>query len=132
MKKFSITLQIFLALILSVIVGYFLQDYTDFANKYIAPFGTIFLNLLKFIVVPLVILSIMAGVLSMKDVKKVGSLGIKALIYFTLTTIGAIVLGLVVATFLSSYFPVIDLHGLEAVEAPSLTIMDQILDFLKG
>lgn len=129
MKKFSITLQIFLALILSVIVGYFLQDYTDFANKYIAPFGTIFLNLLKFIVVPLVILSIMAGVLSMKDVKKVGSLGIKALIYFTLTTIGAIVLGLVVATFLSSYFPVIDLHGLEAVEAPSLTIMDQILDF---
>ena len=63
MKKFpklSITVQILLALVLACIVGYFLQNTPDIADLYIKPFGTIFLNLLKFIVVPLGSLSFSA------------------------------------------------------------------------
>lgn len=122
-------MQIMIALVLSIIVGYLMQDYSAEADTYIKPFGTIFLNLLKFIVVPLVMLSIIAGVLSMEDVKKVGKLGIKALAYFTCTTMVAIVIGLVVATYMRPYFPVINLEGLEPVEAPSITLMDQIVNF---
>lgn len=129
MKNVSVTMQIMIALMLSIMVGYLTQDYTITVDNYVKPFGTIFLNLLKFIVVPLVMLSIISGVLSMEDVKKVGKLGMKALIYFTCTTIVAITIGLGVATYMRPYFPIINLEGLEPVEAPSITLMDQIVNF---
>lgn len=47
---------------------------------------TIFLNLVKFIVIPIVLFSIMSGIISMKDIKKVGSIGIKTVIYYLCTT----------------------------------------------
>ena len=95
MKKLSLTTQIAIALVLAVVAGLLLADYPDFVNEYIKPWGTIFLNLLKFIVAPLVLFSIMAGILSMNDVKKVGSLGLRALAYFMFTTVIAITVGLV-------------------------------------
>ena len=53
-KKLSLAAQIFIALVLAVIAGLLMQKYANFAETYIKPFGTIFLNLLKFIVVPIV------------------------------------------------------------------------------
>ena len=96
MKKLSLTTQIGIALLLAVVTGILLSDHADFVNGYIKPFGVIFLNLLKFIVVPLVLFSIMAGILSMNDIKKVGHLGLRALVYFMVTTLFAVTLGLVV------------------------------------
>ena len=58
-KKMSLAMQIFIALVLAIIAGLLMQNYADFANSYIKPFGTIFLNLVKFIVVPIVLFSIM-------------------------------------------------------------------------
>ena len=51
-KKMSVAMQIFIALVLAIIAGLLLQSHADFAESYIKPFGTIFLNLVKFIVVP--------------------------------------------------------------------------------
>ena len=48
-KKLSLAAQIFIALVLAVIAGLLMQKYANFAETYIKPFGTIFLNLLKFI-----------------------------------------------------------------------------------
>ena len=96
MKKISLTAQIGIALVLAVIAGILLGNHADFVNTYIKPFGIIFLNLLKFIVVPLVLFSIMAGILSMNDISKVGKLGLRALLYFMATTLFAVTLGLVV------------------------------------
>lgn len=127
--KLSLTMQIMIALVLSVIVGTLMQDYINIVDEYIKPFGTIFLNLLKFIVVPLVMVSIISGVLSMEDVRKVGKLGIKAMVYFTCTTIVAVTLGLVVSTFMTPLFPTINIEGFEAVEAPQITLMDQLVNF---
>ena len=80
-KKMSLAMQIFIALVLAIIAGLLMQNYTDFAESYIKPFGTIFLNLIKFIVVPIVLFSIMCGIISMSDIKKVGSIGLKTVFF---------------------------------------------------
>ena len=67
-KKLSLAGQIFIALILAIIAGLLMQSHAEFAENYIKPFGTIFLNLLKFIVVPIVLFSIMSGIISMSDI----------------------------------------------------------------
>lgn len=129
MKKLSFTSQIFLSLILALVVGCLMQGIPEIANAYIKPFGTIFLNLLKFIVVPLVMFSIIVGIISMEDVSKVGKLGIRALVYFTLTTIAAVVVSLAVSTALKGYFPIIKLPTPdETIEVHDITLMDQIVN----
>lgn len=130
MKKISLTAQIGFALVLAVIAGILLGNHADFVNTYIKPFGIIFLNLLKFIVVPLVLFSIMAGILSMNDISKVGKLGLRALLYFMATTLFAVTLGLVVPTLLKGILPTIHISTAataETIETPHLSVMDQIV-----
>ena len=74
-KKIPLSLQIFLALGLGIAVGMAFTGNPTFAVSYIKPFGTIFLNLLKFVVVPIVFFSILSGIISMSDIRKVGSMG---------------------------------------------------------
>ena len=131
MKKLSLTTQIGIALVLAVIAGVLLRNQADFVNTYIKPIGIIFLNLLKFIVVPLVLFSIMAGILSMNDISKVGKLGIRALLYFMTTTLFAVTLGLAVPSLLRGFLPLIRINtetAAEVVETPHLTVMDQIVN----
>lgn len=85
-KKLSLTTWIFIALALGVIAGLALQGTPDIATTYIKPLGTIFLNLIKMIVVPLVIFSMIAGVISLSDIKKVGAIGGKTIVYYLCTT----------------------------------------------
>ena len=132
-KKFSLSLttQIGIALVLAVIAGIALQDHADFVNSYIKPLGSIFLNLLKFIVVPLVLFSIIAGIVSMNDISKVGKLGLRAVLYFTCTTIVAVTLGLVLSSLAKGFLPLIDVDtsgGGEAVEMIDVSLMDQIVN----
>lgn len=87
-KKIPLSLQIFLALGLGIAVGMAFTGNPTFAVSYIKPFGTIFLNLLKFVVVPIVFFSILSGIISMSDIRKVGSIGVKTLVYYTCTTAG--------------------------------------------
>ena len=108
--RLSLTTQIAAALVLAILAGILLQDHPGFVNEFIKPFGTIFLNLLKFIVVPLVLFSIMAGILSMNDMSKLGKLGLRAILYFTFTTVIAVTLGLVVSTLVRGWLPAINLH----------------------
>ena len=98
-KKLSLPLQILIALVLGIIVGLicFFTDTASFTTNYLKPFGTIFINLLKFLVVPVVLFSMIDGILSMDDMKKVGSVGWKTLAYFLVSTAIACVIGLVFA-----------------------------------
>ena len=130
MKKLSLTTQIGIALLLAVLAGILLSDHADFVNSYIKPFGIIFLNLLKFIVVPLVLFSIMAGILSMNDIKKVGHLGLRALVYFMVTTLFAVTLGLVIPSLLKGFLPLIEINPdatTEIVKLPNMSVMDQLV-----
>ena len=131
MKKPSLTAQIGIALVLAVIAGVLLRNQADFVDTYIKPIGIIFLNLLKFIVVPLVLFSIMAGILSMNDISKVGKLGLRALLYFMTTTLCAVTLGLVVPSLLKNFLPLIHITteaAVEAIETPHLSVMDQLVN----
>ena len=127
----SLTTQIGIALLLAVVAGVLLRNQADFVNTYIKPIGVIFLNLLKFIVVPLVLFSIMAGILSMNDISKVGKLGLRALLYFMTTTLFAVTLGLVVPSLLKGVLPTIHISTnavVEVVETPRLSVMEQLVE----
>ena len=126
-KKLSLASQIFIALILAIIAGILLGGHAAFAKAYIKPFGTIFLNLIKFCVVPLVLFSIMSGILSMNDVKKVGSAGIKTVIYYLLTTACAITIGLLVGSSFKGLFPVLGTTDLSYEASSSASFMDTIV-----
>ncbi len=129
LRKIPFTGQIFLALVLAILTGWAMQSVPEVADSYIKPFGTIFLNLLKFIVVPLVMMSIITGILSMQDISKVGKLGVRVLVYFTLTTIAAVSLALFVASSVKDWFPLIKLPAAEAdVKVYDVTLMDQIVN----
>ena len=103
-KKLSLPKQIVIALILGIIVGFFFDQVgiPQFTTNYLKPIGTIFINLLKFIVVPVVLLSMIEGILSMGDMKKVGSIGWKTVAFFLCTTAIACVIGLVMGSVFNS------------------------------
>ena len=69
--------------------------WNDFTVDYIKPFGDIFINILKLIAVPLVLFSIISGVASLGDPAKLGRLGVKTIVTYLLTTMTAVVVGLV-------------------------------------
>ncbi|MBE6948514.1 MAG: dicarboxylate/amino acid:cation symporter [Ruminococcaceae bacterium] len=100
-KKLSLTTSIFISLVLGVIVGVLMQNVSDIAVNYIKPFGTIYLNLIKMVVVPVVLLSIMQGIVSLQDIKKVGAIGVRTIVYYFLTTALAITIGLIFANVLN-------------------------------
>ena len=122
LKKLPLAGQIFIALVLAIITGLLLQDHAGFAKTYISPFGTIFLNLLKFIVVPIVLFSIMGGVISMKDIRKVGKIGGASVLYYTATTACATTIGLFIANLFKGFFPKLSTTALtyKVTKAPSL------------
>lgn len=66
-------------------------------EKYLQPLGTIFLNLIKMIVIPIIISTLVIGVAGTGDIKQLGRLGGKTIIYFEIITTIAIVLGLLIA-----------------------------------
>lgn len=98
MKRIKIKLhtKIFLGLVFGIIAGLF------FGEKVliIEPIGTVFLRLITMIVVPLVFVSLMLGTASLGDIRKLGRIGIKTSIYFVITTIIAICIGLLLANII--------------------------------
>ena len=131
-RKLNLPAWIIIGMLAGIAVGFiFMKVGGTFTTDYLKPFGTIYINLLKFMVVPVVLFSIMSGVISLNDLKKVGSVGIKTLIYYICTTALAVVIGLVVVNCFKGFFPVLDssvTSGLkyEATEAPK--IMDVIVN----
>ena len=117
----TLAIRILIGMVIGIIVGYFLQGTPEIATTYIAPLGTIFLNLIKMIIVPMVFSSLVVGVAGMEDVTKLGRIGAKTFIYFFFTTAIAIVIGLLLGNILNvgGGFT-LDTTGLayEAKEAP--------------
>ncbi|MEW4383465.1 cation:dicarboxylase symporter family transporter [Staphylococcus epidermidis] len=94
-KKISLPTQVIIALVLAVIAGLLLYGQDDVAN-YIKPFGDVFLNLIKMIIIPIVFCSLALSISNLGDSKKVGSYGWKAILYFEIITTIAIGLGLII------------------------------------
>ena len=125
-KKLGLAGWIFIAMVAGILVGLCFLGAPAFTTKYIKPIGTIFINLLKFIVVPIVLLSLINGMISMKDIKKVGSIGWKTIVYYMVTTLIAIVIGLIIANIFKGAFPLLETAG-ASYEAKSANFMDTIV-----
>lgn len=95
----NLSIQILIALILSVVAGLAAgSESLPFINQWIAPIGTIFINLIKMMIVPVVFCSLIVGVTSLGgDGKKLGRISIKTIALYMVTTAVAIVIGLAVA-----------------------------------
>ena len=93
----NLSVQILIALVLSVCAGLALgPDGLPFVNKWIAPVGTIFINFIKMMIVPVVTCSLIVGVTSLGgDSKKLGRISAKTICLYLVTTAVAIVLGFV-------------------------------------
>lgn len=100
MKKLSLPVKIFIGLVLGIVVGLIFQSSPEVAITYIKPLGVLFLNLIKMVIVPLVLSSLVVGSASTGDVGKLGRIGIKTLAYFLITTALAVTLGLFFANIL--------------------------------
>ena len=94
----NLSIKILLALILSVVIGLIAgPDALPFIDWWIAPIGTIFINLIKMIIVPIVFFSLVVGMTSLGDISKLGRIGMKTIILYLLTTAIATVIGFGVA-----------------------------------
>ena len=103
MKGFKISLawQILIALVLGIIVGAVLHNQPEdrewLVNNILSPAGDIFIHLIKMIVVPIVISSLIVGIAGVGDAKKLGRIGLKTIVYFEVITTVAIVVGITLA-----------------------------------
>ncbi|WJV63970.1 glutamate/aspartate:proton symporter GltP [Pectobacteriaceae bacterium CE70] len=100
-QKVSLAWQILIALIIGIVVGALLHEYPNdkqwLISNILSPAGDIFIRLIKMIVVPIVITTLVVGIAGVGDAKKLGRIGLKTIIYFEIITTLAIILGITLA-----------------------------------
>ncbi|KAB3530055.1 dicarboxylate/amino acid:cation symporter [Alkaliphilus serpentinus] len=118
----KLTTKILIGLVAGIVVGLLLGGAPEIASKFIAPFGTLFLNLIKMIIVPLVFSSLVIGAASMGDIKKVGRVGGKTVAFYLVTTAVAVTIGIILANIISpgDGLTLLEDATIEAKEAPPL------------
>ncbi|MEW4922837.1 dicarboxylate/amino acid:cation symporter [Algibacter sp. 2305UL17-15] len=97
MKKLALHWKIIIGMVLGIIFGFIMNTVDGgkgFVTDWIAPFGTIFINLLKLIAVPLILASLIKGISDLKDISKIKSMGLRTIGIYIGTTLVAIVIGL--------------------------------------
>lgn len=94
--RFPLAYQILAGLILGIIVGAIFYG-NPAVETYLQPLGTIFLNMIKMIVVPIIVSTLIVGVAGTGDIKQLGKLGGKSMLYFQVMSLVAIVVGLLAA-----------------------------------
>ena len=94
--------KIIIGLLLGVVYGIAsaINGWTEFTSNFVSPFGTIFLNLLKLIAVPLVVSSLITGVASLSDTRKLSRIGMKTILLYIGTTAVAVSIGLILVNLL--------------------------------
>jgi proton glutamate symport protein len=98
-RKLPIHTKILLALVAGAAFGFAANrlGFAGFVGTYIRPIGTAFIKLISMVVVPLVFASLLVGTTSLKDLRSLGRIGIKTMVYYTVTTALAISIGLLLA-----------------------------------
>ncbi len=125
-KRISLTGQIAMALGLGVAAGLFLGEA---AVPFAQPVGQIYLNLIKTVVIPVVTLSIISGVVSLEDVKKVGKLGLRTVAFFLCTTAVAVTIGLALANLLGAGTGFsADTQGLPQTQTPAISFSETLIN----
>lgn len=120
--KISLAWQMMIGLALGVVVGALVEQET--AKTFLQPLGDLFIRLIRMVVVPLVLATIIAGAAGISDTSKLGRVATKTLICYAITTAVAVAMGLIFASFIQPGVGLdLSTEGLaaKAVEAPPLT-----------
>ncbi len=103
MKKLALHWQILLGMVFGVLFAFILIQFTwgkDLIVDWVKPFGTIFINLLKLIAVPLILASLIKGISDLKDISKLSKMGGRTIGLYVMTTILAVSIGLVIVNII--------------------------------
>lgn len=103
MKKLALHWKILIGMLIGIIFGLimsFINGGSQFVGDYIKPFGTIFINLLKLIAIPLILASLIKGVSDLKDISKLSLMGGRTIAIYLLTTLTAVTIGLVLVNII--------------------------------
>jgi aerobic C4-dicarboxylate transport protein len=88
--------QVLIAVALGIVIGYLFPDF----GKSLKPLGDGFIKLIKLIIAPIIFCTVVHGIASMRDLKKLGRIGVKTVVYFEVVSTIALVIGLVVVNYL--------------------------------
>ena len=111
MKKIALHWQILIGMLVGILLGLFavnvgtidaegVNSGSTFVQNWIKPFGTIFINLLKMIAVPLIVASLIKGVSDLKDISKLSKMGGRTILFYICTTILAVSIGLLMVNII--------------------------------
>ena len=103
MKKLALHWKILIGMALGVLVGIGLSFFSfgpEFIKDYVKPFGSLFINLLKLIAVPLILASLIKGISDLKDISKLSQMGGRTIVTYLITTLTAVSIGLLLVNII--------------------------------
>lgn len=100
--KLALHWKILIGMILGLVFGFIMKnlELKGIVVDWIKPFGTVFINLLKMIAVPLIVVSLIVGLSDLKDISKLSKLGMRTVVLYLVTTVTAVSIGLVLANII--------------------------------
>lgn len=138
MKKPKLYKQLYFQVVVSIFIGVLIGHfYPQLAIK-MKPLGDGFIKLIRMMIAPIIFTTVVTGIASMKDIKEVGRIGIKALIYFEVVTTFALIIGLTIANIFRPGAGLnIDIHSLDskaitnyATQSVSFNTVDFLLNII--
>ena len=128
-SKMSLPVQMVIGLVLGVIVGSMTS--AEFTAAYLRPFGQLFITLIRMVVVPLVLATIIAGAAGIHDLSKLGRVATKTLVYYFLTTGVAVAIGLFLANIMQPGIGLdLSTKGLEAKQITPPSLIQTLLNIV--
>jgi Na+/H+-dicarboxylate symporter len=122
MKKLALHWQILLGMLLGVIFALIMVNFDfgkEFIKDWIKPFGTIFINSLKLIAIPLILAALIKGVSDLKDISKLSKMGGRTIVIYIITTVIAVSIGLVLVNIVKPGNSISDKTRTELVDGYS-------------
>ncbi len=100
--KLALHWKILIGMVLGLVFGFIMKnlELKGIVMDWVKPFGTVFINLLKMIAVPLIVVSLIVGLSDLKDISKLSKLGLRTVVLYLVTTVTAVSIGLVLANII--------------------------------
>lgn len=128
-KKLGLAWQMMIGLVVGIIVGAMVD--TQFAQTWFKPLGDLFIRLIRMVVVPLVIATIIAGAAGISDTSKLGRVALKALLIYAITTAISVAVGLIFASVIQPGVGLdLSTEGLKAKEIVPPPLVDTLLNIV--
>lgn len=128
-KKLGLAWQMMIGLVVGIIVGAMVD--TQFAQTWFKPLGDLFIRLIRMVVVPLVIATIIAGAAGISDTSKLGRVALKTLLIYAITTAISVAVGLIFASVIQPGAGLdLSTEGLKAKEIVPPPLVDTLLNIV--